>query len=383
MTTDALLVIDMQRGFDDPRWGARNNPEAEANGLRVLAHWRARRWPVVIVRHDSVDAASPLQPGQPGNELKPGFEPLAGELVVGKCVNSALIGTALEAWLRDRDIGAVTIFGITSDQCVSTTARMASNLGFRTTVVEDACACFGQTTTTGQPLSAEALHVAHMTTLHTEFARVVTTNEVTGSITTLAELRNRVPPPSELVRNKVLDHLDVHARAFIALSPMVIVGTHGATGHADVSPRGDAPGFVAVHGDRCLVIPERPGNRLADSLRNVIETGEIGMLFLIPGIRDALRVNGRAWVTTSPEVLVPLAVEGKPPAMAIVVHVRESYLHCARWSYRSKLWEPASWPASESLPSLAQMLVDQVGMPHLRRDELDTMLREMYATELY
>lgn len=180
---NALLVIDMQVGFDDPYWGHRNNPHAESNGLRLLAHWRARRWPVVIVRHDSANPQSSLRPGQSGNNLKPGFEPLPDEFLVSKSVNSALIGTALETWLRERGVLAVTVFGLTTDQCVSTTVRMASNLGFQTTLVEDACACFAQTTPDGRSLSAEALHLAHITTLNTEFARVVCADMMIGPST--------------------------------------------------------------------------------------------------------------------------------------------------------------------------------------------------------
>lgn len=175
---NALIVIDMQRGFDDPSWGQRNNPQAEANGLLVLAHWRTKGWPVVIVRHDSVQAGSTLRPGQFGNDLKPGFEPLAGELLVTKNVNSAFIGTSLEAWLREQGISAVTLFGITTDQCVSTTTRMASNLGFASTLIEDACACFAQITPSGERISAEAIHLAHITTLNTEFARVIKAADV-------------------------------------------------------------------------------------------------------------------------------------------------------------------------------------------------------------
>lgn len=174
----ALLVIDMQRGFDDARCGQRNNPHAEANGLRLLQHWREQGWPVVIVRHDSTNPQSVLRPGQPGNDLKPGYEPLPGDLLVSKHVNSAFIGTKLEAWLRDHGIKAVTVFGITTDQCVSTTVRMASNLGFETTLVEDACACFAQVTPDGAILGADALHLAHITTLNTEFARVVRTDSI-------------------------------------------------------------------------------------------------------------------------------------------------------------------------------------------------------------
>ena len=392
----ALLVIDVQQGFDDPCWGPRNNLDAEAKGLRVLAHWREQGWPVVIVRHDSKDARSPLRPGQAGNDLKPGFEPRPGELLVSKCVNSAFIGTALESWLRERGVNAIALFGITTDQCVSTTARMASNLGFRSTVIEDACACFAQTSPDGRTLSADTLHLAHITTLNTEFARVVTTDVAVGAgtpaprfdipptpITSVASLRALLPQPSELVRKKVLDRLDRHARAFIALSPMVMLGTHDLDGQADVSPRGDPPGFVRVQSERWLLIPERPGNRRADTLRNVIETGEIALLFMVPGMPDTLRVNGRAWVTADPELLKPMAVQGHVPQMAIAVHVRESYLHCARCTHRSHFWEPQTWPVPGALPTLAHMLVDQVGIPGLDAKELEASLKEMYAKELY
>ena len=392
----ALIAIDVQAGFDDPVWGARNNLDAETRGLRLLAHWRARGWPVVIVRHDSTEPGSPLRPGQPGNELKPGFAPLPGELLVAKHVHSAFLGTALEPWLRERAIAAVTLFGITTDQCVSTTTRMANNLGFQPTVVEDACACFAQTAPDGGLLGAELIHRVHITTLATEFARVVSTDEAVGAgtagspvdpppgaITSIAGLRERVSPPSELVRKKVLDRLDPHARAWIAQSPMVMLGTHGQDGQLDVSPRGDPPGFVRTHGEHWLVIPERPGNRRADTLRNVIETGEVGLLFMIPGIAETLRVNGRAWVTTSPELLAPMAVEGKLPELGIAVRVRESYLHCGRCTHRAQLWTPASWPPPGALPSLARMLVEQVEIPGLDVDVLATLLDEMYAKELY
>jgi len=171
---NALLVIDMQTGFDAPHWGRRNNPHAEARGLQILDHWRRARRPVVIVRHDSIDPASPLRPGQPGNALRPGFEPHPTERLITKTVNSAFIGTPLEAHLRAAGVTAVTLFGLTTDQCVSTTARMAANLGFNVTVVEDACACFAQIAWDGRAVDAERLHLAHLTTLNTEFGRVTT-----------------------------------------------------------------------------------------------------------------------------------------------------------------------------------------------------------------
>jgi len=179
---EALVVIDVQKGFDDPRWGPRNNPQAEYNGLRVLQRWRASGRPVVIVRHDSTDTHSPLRPELPGNQLKPGFEPEAGDLFIIKRGISAFIGTDLEARLRSAGITHLTVFGLTTDQCVSTTVRMAANLGFHTTLVEDACACFNQTAFTGGPLSAEVIHLVHVTTLLTEFAQVTTAEQLISSL---------------------------------------------------------------------------------------------------------------------------------------------------------------------------------------------------------
>ncbi|HYD99486.1 MAG TPA: cysteine hydrolase family protein, partial [Alphaproteobacteria bacterium] len=141
----ALIAIDVQQGFELPAWGRRNNPAMEANGLALLAAWRAAGRPVVIVRHDSVSPGSTLAPSHPGNAFKPGFGPQAGEPLVTKSVNSAFIGTDLEAWLRDRGIGQVVLFGISTDMCVSTTARMAANLGFETIIAGDACHTFDQT----------------------------------------------------------------------------------------------------------------------------------------------------------------------------------------------------------------------------------------------
>ncbi len=176
--SEALVVIDMQQGFDNPRWGQRNNPRAEANGLRLLAHWRHLGLPVALVRHDSTTPGSTLRPGQPGHAFKPGFELQDGDWLVTKEVNSAFIGTGLEARLRAHGIRHLTVFGLTTDHCVSTTVRMAANLGFTVRLVEDACACFAKTGLDGQPISADALHQAHIASLMHEFATVVSTQAV-------------------------------------------------------------------------------------------------------------------------------------------------------------------------------------------------------------
>lgn len=181
VAADALLVIDMQMGFDEPSWGSRNNPGAELNAIRLMRHWRVMGRQVVIIRHDSSDPDSPLAPGRPGNRLKPGFAPVPGDWVIGKRVNSAFIGTDLQPRLRAAGIGRVTVLGLTTDQCVSTTARMASNLGFETRVAGDACACFEQTSIDGCKVPAQAMHLAHLTTLHNEFARVEQANDLLQS----------------------------------------------------------------------------------------------------------------------------------------------------------------------------------------------------------
>jgi nicotinamidase-related amidase len=174
----ALLVIDMQLGFDDRSWGPRNNPRAELHALRLLDHWRTNGGQIIQVRHDSLDPSSPLCPGGEGNAFKSGFEPRYGDWLISKQVHNAFIGTELQPRLCEAGIVEVTLFGFTTDQCVSTTARMANNLGFKTTVAEDACVCFEQTSIDGDTVGAEAMHLAHITTLHSEFAHVARVNDL-------------------------------------------------------------------------------------------------------------------------------------------------------------------------------------------------------------
>lgn len=177
-----LISIDVQRGFDLKPFGPRNNPDMEAHGLALLAAWRAAGRPVYVVRHDSKVPGSPFTPGAPGNALKAGFEPRPGEPLVTKSVNSAFIGTDLEARLRAAGARQVVLFGISTDMCVSTTARMASNLGFDLVLVGDACHTWGQRTPDGGFLDGDTLHRAHLATLASEFGRVVRTDEVLAAL---------------------------------------------------------------------------------------------------------------------------------------------------------------------------------------------------------
>jgi nicotinamidase-related amidase len=177
--TSALILIDVQKGLEEPWFGARNNPAMEENGLRLLAEWRARALPRVIVQHASTTPGSPLRPDQPGHALKEGYEPLPGEKHVVKGENSAFIGTDLEAWLKDHGLAHITVGGITTEHCVSTTVRMAANLGFKVDLVADACHATAKRRADGDgDIDAETVHQTELAILDGEFARIVTTHDV-------------------------------------------------------------------------------------------------------------------------------------------------------------------------------------------------------------
>ena len=174
----ALILIDVQKGFDDPRMGKRNNPGAEKNIARLLEEWRSTGRPIIHVRHDSVEPGSVLRPENPGNQIKPEAQPKDGEPVLGKHVNSAFIGTDLEQRLRNAGHDTVVCVGLTTDHCVSTTARMAANLGFKTVVVADATAAFDRQSYDGSVVPAAEIYRGALASLHGEFAEVTTTEAV-------------------------------------------------------------------------------------------------------------------------------------------------------------------------------------------------------------
>ncbi|MGO4479569.1 cysteine hydrolase family protein [Massilia sp. 2TAF26] len=177
----ALIVIDVQQGFLDPRWGQRNNPAAEENIAALLATWRVARRPVIHVRHASASPNGAFRADTPGFAFKAQARPLDGEPVVTKSVNSGFIGTDLERRLREGGIDTVVLCGLTTDHCVSTTARMAGNLGFNTIVVGDACATHERTGPDGRHYTAEAMHATALASLNGEFARIASTAAMLGA----------------------------------------------------------------------------------------------------------------------------------------------------------------------------------------------------------
>jgi nicotinamidase-related amidase len=178
----ALLVVDVQVGFDDPAWGARNNPSAEANIAALIAAWRTAGAPVIHIHHDSPHPSGLLRRGTRGNAPKPEALPMDGESIYRKSVNSAFIGTRLEADLRELGIDTVAIVGLTTNHCVSTTARMAGNLGFRTLVLADATATFDRANLDGRIRPAEDVHNAALSDLQDEFAEIVDTQSVLAAL---------------------------------------------------------------------------------------------------------------------------------------------------------------------------------------------------------
>lgn len=194
------------------------------------------------------------------------------------------------------------------------------------------------------------------------------------------ELRDLLGYPGEVVARKVVSAIDGHCQDYIARSPFVLVATADQEGKCDVSPRGDAPGFVLVLDGHRLVIPERPGNRRIDSLRNIVSNPNIGLIFLIPGLEETLRVNGRAYVTQDAELLERMQANGKTPLLGIGVEVEECYMHCAKAFKRSMLWNPDTWLEKDQLPVPARIIAKHTGSTE---EQIAKSLEESYRLRLY
>lgn len=159
-----------------------------------------------------------------------------------------------------------------------------------------------------------------------------------------AQLRAVIPPPSPLIEQKVFDHVDRFAARFIESAPLLLLATTGADGGLDVSPKGDAPGFVGLDDEKTLLIPDRPGNKLAYGFRNILANPGVGLIFVVPGVPETLRVNGRAELTRDPGLLARFAARGRDALLVTRVHVEECFFHCGKAFVRSSLWKPDTWP---------------------------------------
>jgi PPOX class probable FMN-dependent enzyme len=198
-----------------------------------------------------------------------------------------------------------------------------------------------------------------------------------ASIREEPELRALLGEPAAIVRAKVADRLNDLTRRFVDLSPFVLLATSAPDGTCDVSPRGDPPGFVRVLDERTLLLPDRPGNKLADSLRNVLRNPHVGLLFLVPGVGDTLRVNGRATLVTDEDLLAPCAVEGKVPKLGLRIEVDEVFTHCSKAFLRARLWDPETFVDRSELPSSGE--VHRSLNPDFDAERYDAERAERYA----
>lgn len=205
-------------------------------------------------------------------------------------------------------------------------------------------------------------------------------------ITSVEELRAINGSPGGLAARKVMKRIDGHARAFIARSPLLCLSSADATGRADVTPRGDQPGFVQVLDEETIAIPERPGNQRMDTMVNILSNPDVGVLFFVPGFEDMLRINGKAWITRAPAVLEAASVNGKTPRLAIAVRAEEIFFHCAKALKRSRIWDPATHLDRKTMPSLARIILEQVGDGCADDAEVaahEARHEEAYRTRLY
>ncbi len=211
----------------------------------------------------------------------------------------------------------------------------------------------------------------------------MTTTIFTDLITDESQLREVFGWPSDRALNKQIDRLDEHCRAIIAKSPFLLLGTSDRTGRCDVSPKGDYPGFVRVLDDKTLVIPDLPGHNCLDTLTNMLNNPQVGLIFMIPGMNETLRVNGQVRLVRDADLLESMAFEGKRPKLAIVVDIEEVFSHCPKAFMRSNLWAVESQIDRRELPSFAEILRDHAALGECDLDELQRELDHRTESTLH
>jgi PPOX class probable FMN-dependent enzyme len=206
-------------------------------------------------------------------------------------------------------------------------------------------------------------------------------NSSAHRVETVAQLQALIGEPNPLTPKKLSSALDEAAIDFIARSPFLVLATADAQGNQDASPKGDGPGFVAVENEHTFLIPERKGNRLMFGLRNILANPQVGIIFLVPGTDETLRVNGIAELSDDPDLLVRLSARGAPALLAVRVTVRECFFHCAKAFIRSQLWKPETWPARQKI-SFGKILTAKVGGGDELARQVDQAVEQDYKNNL-
>ena len=206
-------------------------------------------------------------------------------------------------------------------------------------------------------------------------------NGIEHRITSVEELRQILPPPSERTKAKVLDRLDAQSLEFLKHCPFLLLATAGNDGRIEVSPKGDEPGFVRIEDDRTVVIPDRTGNNLAFGLQNILERPHVGVIALLPATGETLRFSGSAELTKEPALLASMAARGKPALLGIRIRVERTYFHCAKSVIRSGLWNPETWPAPKAI-SFGRIMAGQLGLDAESVKQIDEYVANGYRTRL-
>lgn len=367
MTHTALIVIDVQQALFGP---APRPHEADAVLARIQGLARAARAagvPVVWVQHESLRAEHPLAHGSPGWAVHPAAGAEAGDVFIRKTTPDAFLRTGLADWLAARGITHLVVCGYASEYCVDTSTRRAAGLGLAVTLAADAH------TTHDKPHASGALIRAHHNATLADLSsfgppiRALPCAELVWDeaaspaahapdrVCSESQLALHYGQPGEASLRKESPTLIAPYRALLEASPFVVLATTGPGG-LDASPRGDAGQVLVVQDERTLLLPDRRGNHRLDSLRNIVADPRVALLCLVPGTNETLRINGRAHLSTDAALCQRLAMDGKPPATVVVVHIEVVYFQCARALMRSQLWNPATWPDRAGLPTAGQML---------------------------
>jgi PPOX class probable FMN-dependent enzyme len=206
--------------------------------------------------------------------------------------------------------------------------------------------------------------------------------QFTEIITTVEQLRSVMGYPSHRVTDIAIPKLDKHCRAFIAKSPLVFIASSDVSGNMDISPKGDPPGFVQILDDNTIAIPDRPGNRRADTFQNILENPKVGLFFLVPGKGETLRMNGTAIIVRDKPLRESMIINNKIPDFALVVNIEEAFFHCAKCMLRSKIWQSEHWQSIDDLPSLAKTMVDAANLKE-SVEEIQALIEQDERIGLY